>query len=41
MRLGVLISGSLHALLIAYAIVTLPSAFDDAAVPTIIPVELL
>ncbi len=40
MRLGVFISGSLHILLILYAIVTLPRAFEDAGVPMIIPVEL-
>jgi len=40
-KFGLFISGSLHALFILFAIVTLPSAFEPSELPSIIPVDLL
>lgn len=41
MQSGLIISGALHTAVILFAVVVLPSAFDPADVPTVIPVELL
>lgn len=41
MRLGVPTSGALHAGLILYLVVGLPSAFDQSDLPSMLPVELL
>ena len=41
MRFGVLTSGALHAGLILYLVVGLPSAFNQGDIPSVLPVELL
>ncbi len=41
MKLGLFISGTLHALFILFAIVTLPRAFAPSELPSVVPVELM